>query len=60
MIIDERIFKISYYRPYLACVSLGETKNILAELHEGECGNHVGGQSLAHKALTVGCYWPTL
>ena len=33
---------------------------MLAELHEGICGNHPGGKTLAHRAHTQGYYWPTM
>ena len=33
---------------------------VLAELHEGICGNHSGGRTLAHRAHTQGYYWPTM
>ncbi|RVW68373.1 hypothetical protein CK203_061696 [Vitis vinifera] len=33
---------------------------MLAELHEGICNNHTGGQSLAHHAHSQGYYWPTM
>ena len=33
---------------------------MLAELHEGICGNHSGGRTLAHRAHTQGYYWPTM
>ena len=33
-------------------------RRLLKEIHEGVCGNYSGGQILAHKALTVGYYWP--
>ena len=33
---------------------------MLAELHEGVCGNHLGGRTLAHRAHTQGYYWPTM
>ena len=33
---------------------------MLAELHEGICGNHPGGRTLAHRARTQGYYWPTM
>ena len=32
---------------------------MLAELHEGICGNYLGGRTLAHRAHTQGYYWPT-
>ena len=33
---------------------------MLAELHEGICGNHPGGRTLAHRAHTQVYYWPTM
>ena len=33
---------------------------VLAELHEGICGNHPGGRTLAHRAHTQGYYWSTM
>ncbi|XP_060972410.1 uncharacterized protein LOC133038318 [Cannabis sativa] len=59
-IIRGKLYKRSYSGPYLRCVNPAEAKYILAELHEGECGNHSGGRSLAHRALTQGYYWPTM
>ncbi|RVX09859.1 hypothetical protein CK203_012806 [Vitis vinifera] len=37
-----------------------EALYVLAELHEGVCGNHSGGRSLAHRAHSQGYYWPTM
>ncbi|XP_060972398.1 uncharacterized protein LOC133038310 [Cannabis sativa] len=59
-IIRGKLYKRSYSGPYLRCVNPAEAKYILAELHEGECGNHSGGRSLAHRALTQGYYWPSM
>ena len=33
---------------------------MLAELHEGICGYHPGGRTLAHRAHTQGYYWSTM
>ncbi|GAU30613.1 hypothetical protein TSUD_62330 [Trifolium subterraneum] len=33
---------------------------ILQEIHEGINGQHIGGRSLARKALRAGYYWPTM
>ena len=33
---------------------------MLAELHEGICGNHLGGRTLAYRAHTQGYYWLTM
>ena len=32
----------------------------MREIHEGICGNHARGQSLAFKALRQGYYWPIM
>ena len=46
--------------PLLKCATPSEAKYIMREIHEGTCGNHVGGQSLAFEALRQGYYWPTI
>ena len=46
--------------PLLKWVTLAEAKYIMREIHEGTCGNHIGGQSLAFKALRQGYYCPTM
>ena len=33
---------------------------LLEELHEQICGNHTGGRSLSHRALTQGYWWPNM
>ena len=32
----------------------------MREVHEGICGNHSGSQSLVHKLIRAGYYWPTM
>ncbi|XP_038679442.1 uncharacterized protein LOC119980719 [Tripterygium wilfordii] len=46
--------------PLLRCINLEQSQYVLAKLHEGEYGNHSGGRSLMHHALTTGYYWPTM
>ena len=36
------------------------TESLLEELHEGICGSHTGGRSLAHRAITQGYWWPNM
>uniref|UniRef100_A0A2N9I314 Reverse transcriptase domain-containing protein n=1 Tax=Fagus sylvatica TaxID=28930 RepID=A0A2N9I314_FAGSY len=33
-------------------------EDLLYEMHEGICGSHTGGRSLAHRAFAQGCWWP--
>ena len=51
---DHKLYKRSFSGPYLLCVHLELTKSLLEELHEGICGSHTGGRSLAHRAITQG------
>ncbi|XP_057803371.1 uncharacterized protein LOC131018675 [Salvia miltiorrhiza] len=59
-IIRGKLYKRSFTGPYLKCINPAEARYALSELHEGECGNHSGRRSLAHRALTNGYYWPKM
>ena len=51
---DHKLYKRSFSWPYLLCVHPEQTESLLEEMHEGICGSHTGGRSLAHRALTQG------
>ena len=36
------------------------TESLLEELHEGICGSHTIGRSLAHRTITQGYWWPNM
>ena len=57
---DEQLYRRGFSTPLLKYVDLTEQSYILQEVHEGVCDNHAGGQSLAHKVLRQGYFWPTL
>ena len=57
---DHKLYKHSFSCPYLLCVHPELTESLLEELHEGICGSHNGGRSLAHKAITQGYWWPNM
>ncbi|KAK0585343.1 hypothetical protein LWI29_027080 [Acer saccharum] len=59
-ILNGELYKKGYSRALQRCVGLEEAEGILRSIHSGNCGNHVGGVSLAHKTLRQGFYWPTL
>jgi ribonuclease HI len=42
--------------PLLKCIGPSEVWYVLAEIHEGSCGLHGGGKSLARKTLRAGYY----
>lgn len=57
---DQKLYKRSYSGPYLLCIHLETAESLLEELHEGICGSHTGGRSLAHRAITQGYWWPNM
>ena len=57
---EEFLYKRGYSVPLLRCLRDSEAKKVLHEVHEGLCGNHSAGNSLAHKILRLGYFWPTL
>ena len=59
-LIGGHLYKRSFTGPYLRRLDHLEALYVLAELHEGVCGNHSGGRSLAHRAHSQGYYWPTM
>ena len=45
---DGKLLKRSFSGPYLRCITPVKGIHVLSELHQGECGNHSGGCSLAN------------
>ena len=48
---EDNLFKRGYSMPLLRCLTEVEARKALHEVHEGVCGNHAAGQSLALKLL---------
>ena len=59
-LIDGKMFRHGFTHPILVCVSSKQCTRIMAELHEGICGSHIGGRSLSSKAICAGYYWTTM
>ncbi|XP_068486927.1 uncharacterized protein [Phaseolus vulgaris] len=59
-LLDGVLFRHGFTHPILTCVSGDECTRIMVELHEGICGSHVGGRSLASKVIRAGFFWPTV
>ncbi|RVW31532.1 hypothetical protein CK203_087975 [Vitis vinifera] len=53
------LYKRSFTGPYLRCLGHSEAQYVLAELHEGICGNH-SEDDLWHIELIRKDYWPTM
>ncbi|XP_059627003.1 uncharacterized protein LOC132269773 [Cornus florida] len=59
-IMHNQLYRRSYLGPYLKCETPAEAQQILRTIDEGVCGNHSGGRSLTHKAMTQGYFWPNM
>ncbi|KAJ9552166.1 hypothetical protein OSB04_016211 [Centaurea solstitialis] len=60
-IFEGRLYRKSTSGLILRCITSQKHMNqILQEMHDGECGNHSGGRSLANRISRQGYYWPTL
>ena len=59
-LVDAKLFRHGFTHPILVCVSGDQCTRIMAELHEGICGSHGSGRSLASKVVRAGYYLPTV
>ncbi|XP_061341625.1 uncharacterized protein LOC133287940 [Gastrolobium bilobum] len=59
-IVEGQLYKKGFYTPILKCLNKNEVEYVLAEIHEGINGHHMGGKALAKKTLRAGYYWPTM
>jgi hypothetical protein len=58
-IVEGQLYKKGVVHPLLGCISQAEGKALLAEIHSGICGSHIGPRALSSKAIRQGFYWPT-
>ena len=58
LIAEGHLCRKSFTSPLSRCVHHSQVEDFRYEIHEGVCGSHAGGRSLAHKAITRGYWWP--
>nr|XP_051211625.1 uncharacterized protein LOC127329122 [Lolium perenne] len=58
-IINKELYKRSVSGVFQRCVATEEGRNILRDIHAGDCGHHAGARSIVAKAFRHGFYWPT-
>ncbi|XP_072147930.1 uncharacterized protein [Setaria viridis] len=51
-ILDGELYKSGISSPWLQCITIENGKELLAEIHKGFCGSHIG-------TIRQGFYWPT-
>jgi hypothetical protein len=54
------LFHVNYDGVLLRCIEHDDACKLLRELHDIPVGGHFAGETMAHKILRVGYYWPTL
>ncbi|XP_020209594.1 uncharacterized protein LOC109794563, partial [Cajanus cajan] len=59
-VINGELYRRGFSTPLLKCIDSTQANYVLREIHEGICGSHSGGRTLAAKVLRAGYYWPTL
>ncbi|XP_057742920.1 uncharacterized protein LOC130961192 [Arachis stenosperma] len=59
-VVAGQLYKRELSQPLLKCVKPGDTEYILRKIHEGCCGHHVGGKTLAQKVIRAGYFWPAV
>nr|XP_025623573.1 uncharacterized protein LOC112715921 [Arachis hypogaea] len=59
-VLGNTLYRRGHSQPLLKCISNKEAEEVMAETHEGVCGNHIGGRALAAKILRTGYYWLTI
>ncbi|GLJ30929.1 hypothetical protein SUGI_0616100 [Cryptomeria japonica] len=60
VIIADTLYRRSFDHTLLRCLDSDEAQMALHEVHDGICGGHFNGLSLAKKLIRAGYYWPTL
>jgi hypothetical protein len=58
-IINSELYKRSVSGIFQKCVEPKEGRELLREIHQGECGHHASSSALVTKAFRHGFYWPT-
>ena len=54
--LNGQLYKRSFSHPLLWCLGPEEALTVLVEVHEGICGEHIAGRTLAYKILRQGYY----
>ncbi|XP_061365877.1 uncharacterized protein LOC133309152 [Gastrolobium bilobum] len=58
--LEDQFYRKGVSAPLLKCLNSDRAQYVLAEIHEGINGQHVGGKALARKAVRAGYFWPSM
>ncbi|XP_074377992.1 uncharacterized protein LOC141719512 [Apium graveolens] len=60
IVLDDVLFKKYATVLLQRCLNTEEARQVLRDIHEGECENHSGGRNLSRKVLRMVYYWESL
>jgi len=59
-LVEGILYKKGFITPLIKCLGPNETQEVLANVHDGICRQHLSDKALAKKVLRAGYYWPTM
>jgi len=59
-LVEGVLYKRCFIQPRIKCLGPNETKEVLADVHDGICGQHLGAKAFTKKILRAGYFWPTM
>jgi len=59
-LVEGTLYKRGFITPFIKCLRPDQTQEVLADVHDGICGQHLGAKALAKKVLRARYYWPTM
>nr|CAE04960.2 OSJNBa0070D17.11 [Oryza sativa Japonica Group] len=59
VLVEGTLYRRAANRVLLKCIPREQGVELLADIHEGECGAHSASRTLVGKAFRQGFYWPT-
>jgi len=59
-LVEGTLYKRGFITPLIKCFGPDQTQEVLVDVHDGICGQHLGAKALAKKVLRAGYYWPTM
>ena len=54
------LYQRGFVTPIVKCLGPNETQEVLIDVHDGICGQHLGAKALAKKVLRAGYFWPNM
>nr|GEY53213.1 reverse transcriptase domain-containing protein [Tanacetum cinerariifolium] len=57
---EAELYKKSFYTPWLRCIALPKTDDVIKDIHGGSCGFNMEPRSMVARMTKQGYYWPSM